>query len=108
MADKEKINTLIFDEIDTGISGETASLMGSMLQKMSKHAQIICITHLPQIAAMGKEHYFVRKTDTETTQTEVTQLTEDERITAIARMLSGTNISDAAIQNAQDLLLGNS
>jgi DNA repair protein RecN (Recombination protein N) len=56
---------------------------------------------------MGKEHYFVRKTDTETTQTEVTQLTEDERITAIARMLSGTNISDAAIQNAQDLLLGN-
>ena len=108
MADCSNLPTLIFDEIDTGISGETASLMGSMLQKMSKHAQIICITHLPQIAAMGKEHYFVRKTDTETTQTEVTQLTEDERITAIARMLSGTNISDAAIQNAQDLLLGNS
>lgn len=107
MADCSNLPTLIFDEIDTGISGETASLMGSMLQKMSKHAQIICITHLPQIAAMGKEHYFVRKTDTETTQTEVTQLTEDERITAIARMLSGTNISDAAIQNAQDLLLGN-
>lgn len=108
MADCSNLPTLIFDEIDTGISGETASLMGSMLQKMSHHAQIICITHLPQIAAMGKEHYFVRKTDTETTQTEVTQLTEDERITAIARMLSGTNISDAAIQNAQDLLLGNS
>lgn len=107
MADCSNLPTLIFDEIDTGISGETASLMGSMLQKMSNHAQIICITHLPQIAAMGKEHYFVRKTDTETTQTEVTQLTEDERITAIARMLSGTNISDAAIQNAQDLLLGN-
>ncbi len=108
MADCSNLPTLIFDEIDTGISGETASLMGSMLQKMSNHAQIICITHLPQIAAMGKEHYFVRKTDTDTTQTEVTQLTEDERITAIARMLSGTNISDAAIQNAQDLLLGNS
>lgn len=107
MADCINLPTLIFDEIDTGISGETASLMGSMLQKMSNHAQIICITHLPQIAAMGKEHYFVHKTDTETTQTEVTQLTEDERITAIARMLSGTNISDAAIQNAQDLLLGN-
>jgi DNA repair protein RecN (Recombination protein N) len=107
MADCSNLPTLIFDEIDTGISGETASLMGSMLQKMSNHAQIICITHLPQIAAMGKEHYFVRKIDTETTQTEVTQLTEDERITAIARMLSGTNISDAAIQNAQDLLLGN-
>lgn len=107
MADCSNLPTLIFDEIDTGISGETASLMGSMLQKMSNHAQIICITHLPQIAAMGKEHYFVHKTDTETTQTEVTQLTEDERITAIARMLSGTNISDAAIQNAQDLLLGN-
>ena len=108
MADCSNLPTLIFDEIDTGISGETASLMGSMLQKMSNHAQIICITHLPQIAAMGKEHYFVRKTDTKTTQTEVTQLTEDGRITAIARMLSGTNISDAAIQNAQDLLLGNS
>lgn len=108
MADCSNLPTLIFDEIDTGISGETASLMGNMLQKMSKNAQIICITHLPQIAAMGKEHYFVRKTEGDDTQTEVTLLTHDERITAIARMLSGTTISQAAIENAQSLLLANS
>lgn len=104
LANATQLPTLIFDEIDTGISGETASLMGSMLQKMSNSAQIICITHLPQIAALGNQHYFVHKVEGEEVLTNVSLLTEEERITAIAKMLSGTTVTDAAIQNAQSLL----
>ena len=105
LAQSANLPTLIFDEIDTGISGETASLMGQLLQKMSQSAQIICITHLPQIAALGKTHYFVYKNQDDALLTQVKQLSDEERITAIAKMLSGTNITDAAIQNAQALLL---
>ncbi len=104
LANSTDMPTLIFDEIDTGISGETASLMGSMLQKMGQNAQIICITHLPQIAALGSHHYFVHKNESEETSTEVKLLQGDERITAIAKMLSGTSLSEAAIENAQSLL----
>ena len=104
LAHSTDMPTLIFDEIDTGISGETASLMGSMLQKMGEQTQIICITHLPQIAALGSHHYFVHKNESEETSTEVKLLQGDERITAIAKMLSGTSLSEAAIENAQSLL----
>lgn len=104
LANATQLPTLIFDEIDTGISGETASLMGSMLQKMSTSAQIICITHLPQIAALGNQHYFVHKQESDDVLTNVRLLTDEERVTAIAKMLSGTTITDAAIQNAQSLL----
>lgn len=104
LAKSTHLPTLIFDEIDTGISGETASLMGTMLQEMSRHAQIICITHLPQIAALGQTHYFVHKDTEESLLTHVRQLDAEERVTAIAKMLSGTNITEAAIQNAQSLL----
>ncbi|MEE1183530.1 MAG: DNA repair protein RecN, partial [Paludibacteraceae bacterium] len=86
------------------ISGETASLMGSMLQKMSQSAQIICITHLPQIAALGSQHYFVHKVEGEEILTNVSLLSDEQRVTAIAKMLSGTSITDAAMQNAQALL----
>jgi DNA repair protein RecN (Recombination protein N) len=78
--------------------------MGSMLQKMSTSAQIICITHLPQIAALGNQHYFVHKQESDDVLTNVRLLTDEERVTAIAKMLSGTTITDAAIQNAQSLL----
>lgn len=108
LANATQLPTLIFDEIDTGISGETASLMGSMLQKMSQSAQIICITHLPQIAALGNQHYFVYKQESEDVLTNVRLLTDEERVTAIAKMLSGTTITDAAIQNAQSLLANRS
>lgn len=104
LANSTNLPTLIFDEIDTGISGETASLMGNMLQDMSQHAQIICITHLPQIAALGQTHYFVHKDHEESLLTHVKQLNEEERVTAIAKMLSGTTITEAAIENAQSLL----
>lgn len=105
LAKSAHLPTLIFDEIDTGISGETASLMGQLLQSMSQTAQIICITHLPQIAALGHTHYFVYKNQEDALLTQVKQLLDEERVTAIAKMLSGTNITDAAIQNAQSLLL---
>jgi DNA repair protein RecN (Recombination protein N) len=102
LANSTSLPTLIFDEIDTGISGEAADLTAKMLKKMSANVQIISISHLPQIAAKASTHYFVEKSgESETT---VTQLTKEERVTAIARMLSGSTLSDAAIKNAQSLL----
>ena len=102
LANSTSLPTLIFDEIDTGISGEAADLTAKMLKKMSTNVQIISISHLPQIAAKATTHYFVEKSgESETT---VTQLTAEERVTAIARMLSGSTLSDAAIKNAQALL----
>ena len=102
LANSTSLPTLIFDEIDTGISGEAADLTAKMLKKMSTNVQIISISHLPQIAAKATTHYFVEKSgESETT---VTQLTAGERVTAIARMLSGSTLSDAAIKNAQALL----
>ena len=102
LANSSSLPTLIFDEIDTGISGEAADLTAKMLKKMSANVQIISISHLPQIAAKAGVHYFVEKSgESETT---VTKLSEEERVTAIARMLSGSTLSDAAIKNAQALL----
>lgn len=102
LANSTSLPTLIFDEIDTGISGEAADLTAKMLKKMSTNVQIISISHLPQIAAKATTHYFVEKSgESETT---VTQLTAEKRVTAIARMLSGSTLSDAAIKNAQALL----
>ena len=102
LANSTSLPTLIFDEIDTGISGEAADLTAKMLKKMSANVQIISISHLPQIAAKASTHYFVEKSgESETT---VTKLTAEERVTAIARMLSGSTLSDAAIKNAQSLL----
>ena len=102
LANSSSLPTLIFDEIDTGISGEAADLTAKMLKKMSANVQIISISHLPQIAAKASTHYFVEKSgESETT---VTKLNEEERVTAIARMLSGSTLSDAAIKNAQALL----
>ena len=102
LANSTSLPTLIFDEIDTGISGEAADLTAKMLKKMSANVQIISISHLPQIAAKASTHYFVEKSgESETT---VTKLTAEERVTAIARMLSGSTLSDAAIKNAQALL----
>lgn len=102
LANSTSLPTLIFDEIDTGISGEAADLTAKMLKKMSSNVQIISISHLPQIAAKASTHYFVEKSgESETT---VTKLNAEERVTAIARMLSGSTLSDAAIKNAQALL----
>jgi len=97
--------TIIFDEIDSGISGEIAGKMGSILKEMSAGMQVINITHLPQVAAKGDYHFWVYKQDTEQeTVTHLKLLSQKERVEELAKMLSGENISDAALQNAQELL----
>ena len=101
-----KLPTIIFDEIDTGVSGKMAEKMAEMMQEMGDHGrQVISITHLPQIAALGTTHYKVEKSETALgTVSSMHQLTPDERIHEIAQMLSGSDVSDAAIANARQLL----
>ena len=103
---KVKLPTIIFDEIDTGVSGKMAEQMAQMMQEMGQGGrQVISITHLPQIAALGTTHYKVSKEETaQGTISRMTQLTPDERITEIAQMLSGSDVSAAAIENAKQLL----
>ena len=105
ISEKIALPTLIFDEIDSGVSGEIAGKMGNILVQMAQFAQIINITHLPQIAAKGKHHYMVYKEDHEGfTHTKVRKLNNYERITEIAKMLSGEKLTDAAMENARHLL----
>lgn len=100
--------TIIFDEIDTGTSGEMADKMGRIMQDMSRNMQVIAITHLPQIASKGDFHYIVYKKDTEdSTQTYMRQLSSEERITEIARLLSGAETTAQAIENAKVMLRKN-
>ena len=97
--------TIIFDEIDTGVSGDIAARMGAIMKRMSQYMQVIAITHLPQVAATGNKHYRVYKDDTaDATRTHLLQLTADERVEEIARMLSGTTLTEAALNNARALL----
>lgn len=97
--------TIIFDEVDTGVSGDIADKMGDIMQELGNKMQVFTITHLPQIAAKGKEHYFVYKQDmNDRTVTQLKMLTPDERIKEVARMLSGAALTDAAMANARELL----
>lgn len=97
--------TIIFDEIDTGVSGDIADKMGEIMVAMSKNMQVISITHLPQIAVKGNIQYLVYKFDTDaTTVTDIKELNKEERINEIAKMLSGSTLTDAAIANAKQLL----
>ncbi|NDV77695.1 DNA repair protein RecN [Dysgonomonas sp. 511] len=97
--------TIIFDEIDTGVSGEIADKMGQVMNDFGQKMQVIAITHLPQIAAKGKAHYKVYKSDDDTsTTTHLVQLSNTQRLEEIARMLSGAQVTEAAIQNAKDML----
>ncbi|WP_339919991.1 DNA repair protein RecN [uncultured Flavobacterium sp.] len=105
LAQYSKLPTLIFDEIDTGVSGEIAIKMGEIMKEMSKTMQIFAITHLPQIAAKGNAHFKVSKSTVgEDTQSELKLLTEEERIIEIAQMLSGAVVSDSALNHAKALL----
>jgi len=100
-----KLPTIIFDEIDTGVSGEIANKMGEIMKEMSTTMQVFAITHLPQIAAKGSNHYKVFKTVLgNNTVSELKLLTNEERINEIAEMLSGKNISDSALNHAKALL----
>lgn len=105
LSENSQLPTIIFDEIDTGVSGEISNKMAAIMHEMSQHMQVITITHLPQIAAKGNSHYKVFKEEQgESTVTLLKQLTEDERIVEIAEMLSGKDISDSAIVHARELL----
>ena len=102
---KSDLPTIIFDEIDTGVSGEIAGRMGEIMKKMSHSTQVITITHLPQIASKGTAHYLVYKDSSGTsTETRIQQLNPEARIQELAAMLSGKTVTEAALLNAKDLL----
>ena len=101
----DNIPTLIFDEIDSGISGITASIVGKKLREIAKHHQIICITHLPQIAACGDSNYRIYKeTDEEKTYTNIQKLSGDGRIEEIARLLGGSTVTETTLASARELI----
>lgn len=104
-ADSENISTLIFDEVDTGISGITASIVGNKLQSLARNHQVISITHLPQIAANGDHNYRIYKeSDDSETFAYVEEITGKDKLMEIARLLGGTKITKATIENARDLI----
>jgi DNA repair protein RecN (Recombination protein N) len=106
MADKMALPTLIFDEIDSGISGEVALQMVRMMQEIAKNHQVICITHLPQVAAKGEVHFFVYKDHSAAkTISKVKQLSPEERVHELAKMIAGANPSVAAQASAKELLM---
>lgn len=105
LANYIKLPTLMFDEIDTGVSGEISNKMGDIMKGMSKNMQVFSITHLPQIASKGHWHYKVYKHDVKgITQTQLKLLSQDERIVELAQMLGGSNITESAIAHAKQLL----
>ena len=105
VASARTLPTIIFDEIDTGVSGDIADRMGSVMKELSRHLQVITITHLPQVAGKGNQHFRVFKADTdEQTITHIEQLTAEQRIREIARMLSGSDITPEALANARTLI----
>ena len=104
MADADEIESLIFDEIDSGISGRTAQMVAEKMNVLGQKHQIICITHLPQIAAMADAHYQIQKQvhDNET-HSDIYRLTEGESVLELARMLGGVEITDAVVNNAKEM-----
>ncbi len=106
LASKRKLPTIVFDEIDTGVSGEIAIKMGQMMREISKSHQVISITHLHQIATQGTAHYFVYKDNSsEKTVSKIRKLTFEERVKEIAQMIGGSKPSEAILQNAREMLL---
>jgi DNA repair protein RecN (Recombination protein N) len=105
IAKAAEIPTIIFDEIDTGVSGEIASKMGKIMNTLSTDFQVLSITHLPQVAAMGTTHYKVYKhSDDKRSYTNIKVLNDEERLNEIASMISGEKLSVQAIENAKILL----
>lgn len=105
LSDKDKIPVLVFDEIDAGISGKISGKVGKLLSQLSNTHQIIAITHLPQIAAMGDRNFYVSKKETkDETVAEIKQLNNEEKVTEIARLLSGSRLTEASVKNAKELI----
>ena len=101
----DKIPTLIFDEIDAGISGRTAQIVGEKIYNISKKHQVICISHLPQIAALADSHFVINKISKDNrTITKVTKLSEEERIEEMARLLGGVNLTKTTLKHASEMI----
>ena len=104
-SDQSAIPTLIFDEVDVGISGKTASVVGKLLRQLGDKCQVLCVTHLPQVACHGHHQFNVEKfTVDDKTETKMTALSQEERVPALARLLGGSEITDFALANAQEML----
>ena len=109
IAQTDEIESLIFDEIDTGVSGIAAQRIGQKLKEISRYRQVICITHLPQIASYSNEHFVVEKNQDKTnTRTSIKKLSRNERYLELAKMMSGTDVTENAIQTAKDMIEKNS
>jgi DNA repair protein RecN (Recombination protein N) len=105
IAEKTALPTIIFDEIDSGTSGDIADKMGTIMEQMANNMQVINITHLPQIASKGHHHYLVYKSDEkDTTYTDIAELNDDQRLKEIAKMLSGEQLTDTSLQHAKEFL----
>jgi DNA repair protein RecN (Recombination protein N) len=105
LADADKVDVLLFDEIDTGISGRIAQMAGKVLKTLSGFHQVISITHLAQIAALADEHFLVEKeSNKEATETRIRRLGKEEKTIEVARLLSGEKVTDAAIKSAKELM----
>lgn len=104
-SDQSAIPTLIFDEVDVGISGKTASVVGKLLRQLGDKCQVLCVTHLPQVACHGHHQFNVEKfTVGDKTETKMTALSQEERVAALARLLGGSEITELALANAQEML----
>ena len=104
MAESDEISTLIFDEIDNGISGRTAQMVSEKMNLLGRNHQIICITHLPQIAAMADSHFLIEKSVmNQSTVSEIKKLNIEESVSELARMLGGVEITDTVYQNAREM-----
>ena len=104
-SDQSAIPTLIFDEVDVGISGKTASVVGKLLRQLSERCQVLCVTHLPQVACHGHHQFNVEKFIVDNkTETQMTALSQAERVPALARLLGGSEITELALANAQEML----
>lgn len=104
-SDQSAIPTLIFDEVDVGISGKTASIVGKLLRQLGDKCQVLCVTHLPQVACHGHHQFNVEKfTVDDKTETKMTALSQEERVPALARLLGGSEITELALANAQEML----
>ncbi|MFR7719019.1 MAG: hypothetical protein ACLU3N_10495 [Lachnospiraceae bacterium] len=104
MADKDAVETLIFDEIDTGISGRTAQKVSEKMAVIAKNHQLLCITHLAQIAAMADQHYIIEKKPANSkTVTNIGLLSEEESVQELARILGGARITDTVLESAREM-----
>jgi DNA repair protein RecN (Recombination protein N) len=105
LAKNRNLPTIIFDEIDSGVSGEVADKVGQILSQMGRYMQVVNITHLPQVASRGNAHYHVFKEEVaDSTITRIKLLSPAERIQEVARLLSGSEITDTAVKNAKELI----